>query len=43
MLDKEVLPGVLRKGGKLYAYMTQERILDIGTPERLEKSFGKEG
>jgi NDP-sugar pyrophosphorylase family protein len=42
MLDKDALPGVLRKGGKLYAYMTRERILDIGTPERLEKSQDEE-
>jgi NDP-sugar pyrophosphorylase family protein len=40
MLDKEALPHVLERGGKLYAYMTRERILDIGTPERLEKSLG---
>lgn len=40
MLDKEALPGVLKKGGKLYAYLTREAILDIGTPERLKKSLG---
>ncbi|MDD5339672.1 MAG: nucleotidyltransferase family protein [Candidatus ainarchaeum sp.] len=40
MLDKDALPGILRKGGKLYAYMTRENILDIGTPERLKKSLG---
>lgn len=40
MLDKEALPGVLAKGGRLFAYMTSERILDIGTPERLRKSHG---
>ena len=40
MLDSDALPAVLARGGKLYAYMTREKILDIGTPERLKKSLG---
>jgi histidinol-phosphate phosphatase family protein len=42
MLDKEALPGVLGKGGKLYAYMTKEKIIDIGTPERLGRSLSRD-
>ncbi len=40
MLDRDVLPAVLARGGKLYAYMTREELIDIGTPERLKKSLG---
>lgn len=43
MLDRDALPSVLAKGGKLYAYMTREEILDIGTPERLKKSLAAGG
>ncbi len=37
MLDKEVLPCVINKGGKLFAYHTNEKVSDMGTPDRLEK------
>jgi mannose-1-phosphate guanylyltransferase len=41
MLDKEVLPSVLEKGGRLFAYVTHEKLLDIGTIERLNSSRGE--
>lgn len=41
MLDREVLPSVLEKGGRLFAYVTHERLLDIGTTERLKSSRGE--
>ena len=34
MLDKEVLPGVLKTGGKIYGYVTKEKVKDLGTHER---------
>jgi len=37
MLDKEVLPSVLERGGRLFAYMTDEEVSDIGTAERLSR------
>ncbi|MBI5227936.1 HAD-IIIA family hydrolase [Candidatus Micrarchaeota archaeon] len=37
MLDKEVLPSVIVRGGKLFAYKTNEHIHDMGTMDRLEK------
>jgi NDP-sugar pyrophosphorylase family protein len=37
MLDKEVLPSVLSKGGKLFAYFTKETVHDMGTMDRLER------
>lgn len=36
-LDKEVLPEALKKGAKLYGYITNETIRDIGTHERYER------
>ena len=36
-LDKEVLPDALKKGAKLYGYITNETIKDIGTHERYEE------
>ncbi len=38
MLDKEVLPSIIRQGGKLYAYFTDEPVMDMGTQERLKKA-----
>ena len=38
MLDKEVLPSVIAKGGKLFAYFTKETVHDMGTPDRLERA-----
>lgn len=43
MLDKEVIPAVITKGEKLYAYITDEPIFDIGTPDRLGKARTKKG
>jgi NDP-sugar pyrophosphorylase family protein len=37
MLDKSVLPSVIEKGGRLFAYSTKERVMDMGTIDRLEK------
>lgn len=37
MLDKEALPGALKKGAKLYGYLTNEKIIDIGTHDRYGK------
>lgn len=42
MLDKEVLPSVLEKGERLFAYRTGEVVSDIGTHERLAKARGME-
>lgn len=36
-LDKDVLPRALLKGAKLYGYITNERILDIGTHDRYKQ------
>ncbi len=36
-LDREVLPNALKKGARLYGYITSELIKDIGTPERYQK------
>lgn len=43
MLDKEVIPVVIKKGEKLYAYITDEPVFDIGTPDRLGKVRTKNG
>jgi histidinol-phosphate phosphatase family protein len=40
MLDKEVLPGVIAKGGAIYGFVTQERIADMGTHDRYAKHRG---
>jgi len=37
MLDKEALPEALKKGANLYGYMTNEKIIDIGTHDRYGK------
>ncbi len=34
-IEKEVFPQILRNGGALYGYYTQEYIRDMGTPDRL--------
>ncbi|MFH1521131.1 MAG: nucleotidyltransferase family protein [Candidatus Micrarchaeota archaeon] len=43
MLDKEVIPMVITKGERLYAYVTNEQVFDIGTPGRLGKARTKKG
>lgn len=35
-LEQEIFPSLTRKG--LYGFVTQSRLLDIGTPERLERA-----
>jgi histidinol-phosphate phosphatase family protein len=37
MLDKEALPDALKKGADLYGYLTNEKIIDIGTHDRYGK------
>ncbi len=37
MLDKEALPKTLKSGAKLYGYLTNEKIIDIGTHDRYGK------
>ena len=37
-ISHDLLPHVLKKGGNVFCYNTQEFIMDIGTPERLQKA-----
>jgi mannose-1-phosphate guanylyltransferase/phosphomannomutase len=34
---RDVFPAVARRGGKIMAYKTDEKVMDVGTPKRYEK------
>ncbi len=40
MLDRDVLPKVVKEGGKLYTFMVKKEVHDLGTLDRLKKVRG---
>ena len=38
MLDKEIIPKIISSGESLYAYLTDEKVMDLGTRDRYQSA-----